>query len=190
MLHIRNDLPSPNYLGSIRRRQRNVLRFATHLRQEEARFHSLNSASLTNHFATLEVLMEQYNLDAERIFNLDEVGVSPDQDFVNVSRMRLLLPCTTRSISIYRRLAAWKYHNCFTMMPVVSAAGCMGPMLFVKNAERVPYGTCVPDGIAVTKSLVCNFPRYSVLAHNQLLLVLTQHRFYRGRGHLFPPLAT
>lgn len=70
------------------------------------------------------------------------------------------------------------------MMPIESAAGCMGLTLFVMKGERVHCRTCVRDGIALTEIPVCNLPRHSVLAARAEDSELTQHRFYCRRCHV------
>ena len=84
--------PSHRYFHTFRKRHAKLMKFGKPLRQEAKRFRSVNMEALTTPFATLERLIKDKNIDASSIFNLDEVGVTPDRDASGKLSFKRLMP--------------------------------------------------------------------------------------------------
>ena len=91
LLTFRRGVPGRGYLRGFRRRHKEKLAFRKPVRQEAKRFAQVNAEVQTTHFATLKKLIEENNLDAPRIFNLDESGVTPERDLHGVTASRRLM---------------------------------------------------------------------------------------------------
>ena len=119
-LPFKRDKPSAGYLRAFRRRHGKVIRFGKPLRQEAKRFRAVNAESLTTHFATIEKLIAEHNIDSSRLFNLDEVGVSPGKDADGQLACRRLMHMSGGQDFI---TADFSYENRITMMPIIGADG-------------------------------------------------------------------
>eukprot|EP00178_Gracilaria_changii_P018579 TRINITY_DN531_c0_g1_i1.p1 TRINITY_DN531_c0_g1~~TRINITY_DN531_c0_g1_i1.p1 ORF type:complete len:353 (+),score=29.71 TRINITY_DN531_c0_g1_i1:40-1059(+) len=152
---------SDYFLWSFRQRHKDKLCFTRPLAQKNKRFRAVNAEALTHHFATLQRLVADYNLDGDRIFYLDEVGVTPDKDVTGVSSLRRTFP---RRGSRDMVMNDYHYKNRITMMPVVSAAGDCGPLLVVVKGSRIPYRTVLKNGVAIQEAPTVSLPRNAVIA--------------------------
>eukprot|EP00171_Calliarthron_tuberculosum_P001872 IDg1872t1 len=72
-----NGTPGKKLLASFLKRHKATLQFALPNKQERKRFKAVCPEVLTTHFAHLERLILKHNLDASRIWNLDESGGTP-----------------------------------------------------------------------------------------------------------------
>lgn len=80
---------------------------------------------------TLERLVAEYNLTADRIFTLDQCEVTIEKGFKESLKARRLLPRKKNRFELYDiRLDEWSYDAGVTMMTVVSAGGEIGPQCF------------------------------------------------------------
>lgn len=61
-------------------RHRELLRFALPTRQEASRFRACNADTPNTHLATLDKIITDNSIDAERLWNLDETGATPGKD--------------------------------------------------------------------------------------------------------------
>ena len=75
-----NGKPVIRWVRNFYARHQCILRFAVSSFQEGKRFAAVNGTTLAKHFAVLEALYEKYGLDAQRIWNLEESGISPGRD--------------------------------------------------------------------------------------------------------------
>ena len=80
MLPFKHGGPSDFYLRAFRRRNAEKIKFGRPLSQESKRFAAVNMESLSTHFGTIEKLLNNNEIVASRIFNLDDVGISPNKD--------------------------------------------------------------------------------------------------------------
>lgn len=92
-------------------------------------------------------MIEVYNLDAPRIWNLDETGSSPEKEGHGRGRLRRY---SSRSRGDDARGADFQSANRVTFLPCVSAAGADGPPLLVFNSthltvRKVQRGAMVPQ---------------------------------------------
>ena len=79
-LQFKNGSPGSHYLRDFTRRHRTKIRFAKPLRQEALRFNAMNGDALTTHFAIIEKIIREHQIDASRIWNCDETGATPGRD--------------------------------------------------------------------------------------------------------------
>lgn len=81
-LPFRDGRPGRKFLSAFALRHYSRLRFAKPTRQEGKRFAVSSADAFTTHFATLARLVEEQNLDASRIWNLDETGGTPGKRYI------------------------------------------------------------------------------------------------------------
>ena len=159
LLPFRRGVPGSGYLRGFRRRHKEKLAFGKPVRQEAKRFAQVNAGVLTTHFATLKKLREENNLDAPRIFNLDESGVTPERDLHGVTASKRLMPrsgCRDICMPEFRNL-----HR-VTIMPVISASGETAPPLFLFKGLRLPYRTLLGNGEVITETPLSKLPSGSL----------------------------
>ena len=114
------------------RRHKGKLIFTRLTRQESVRFAACNGATLITHFATLEKLIQENNINASRVWNLDESGATLGKDVNGSSAWkRLMRRNGTRDMMIVQ----FKNVTRVTMMPCISAAVHCAPSLFVLKEQ-------------------------------------------------------
>ena len=99
----------------------------------------MKSDSISNHFATLSQLNSENDEKADRPFNVGEMGISSEREMVIFSLQRYLLPLLGRSATEEHRILEFTDTDRVTSMPVISAAGDLGQMVFVFKGEKLPY---------------------------------------------------
>ena len=163
-LPFKSDGPSQYYIRIFRKRHASSLSFCKPLRQEAKRFSAVNADVLTKHFSVLEKHISENDLDASRIFNLDEAGTTPEKDITGIAAARRLMP---RPGEKDVKMPQFKKLNRVTMMPIVSAAGEAAPPLFVFKGSRVPFRTVLRAGRIVDETPISNLPLRSTVALRQ-----------------------
>ena len=153
--------PSREWLNRFPRKHADRLSFVRPLPQEAVRYRQVNGEAITTHFATVQKLVEDNEIDASRLFNLDECGCSPAKEAGSKSRSRRYMP---RRGSRDIRRADIADLAPITMMPVISAAGEHGPPLLVFKVTRIPYRVVLNKGICQEESPLTHLPRHSVMA--------------------------
>ena len=165
LLPFRCGIPGRAFLRGFRNRHKATLSFSKPLRQESNRFAAVNSEVLTTHFAIPEKLIVENNLDASRIFNLDESGVTPEKDIYGVTSSKRLMP---RSGCKDLRTPEFRNLNRVTIMPVISASGSCAPPLFVFKAIKLPYRSVLKhECVSQRKRLFRAFRRDRWLLHGK-----------------------
>eukprot|EP00171_Calliarthron_tuberculosum_P002656 IDg2656t1 len=144
-LPFRDRRPGRKFTAAFALRHKDLLRLAKPTRQEGKRFAAANADALTTHFATIARLVEDQDLDASRIWNLDETGGTPGKDISRACASRRYL---RRDGIREAKVAHFANVSRSTMMPVVSAAGEAGPALFVFKGSDLPYRNVVRGGVA------------------------------------------
>ena len=61
------------------------IRFDRPIRQDPKRLSAVTSTVLTSHLANRQLVMADHSVDASRIFNLDETGVSHGKDVTGIT---------------------------------------------------------------------------------------------------------
>ncbi len=77
--------------------ERNKLSFSKPNRQAAERFASTNAEVLTTHLSSLESIMTDLKNAAQRLFNLDETGITPGKDFHGTSKKKAVMDLGLRS---------------------------------------------------------------------------------------------
>ena len=85
-LRFPDNRPGKNWTRNLYQRHKPALQNAVTCILEQKRYASVNAVTCASHFAALEELIRKYKLDAERIWNLDETGVTPGRDERGKSR--------------------------------------------------------------------------------------------------------
>lgn len=102
---------------------------------------------MAKHFSTLEKMIKDNDVIEGLIFNLDEIGVTPDKDLDGFCKRCRVFSCQE---TMELKNGEWAYMNRMTMMPVVSASGESGTPLFVLN-DRIPYRNVIRNGGVYTE---------------------------------------
>lgn len=90
-LRINHCRPGYKYCAGFTRRHRALICLKKPNKQEAKRFLATNATTLTTHFRCIERLIADHNMDPSRIVNLDESGLSADND--NIRREESSGPC-------------------------------------------------------------------------------------------------
>ena len=159
-LPFKDGTPGPRYIRSFLRRHNDELLFVKPLRQQHERFRAVNADVLCKHFSTLERLVVELGLDPERIWNLDECGVTPGRDEQGASARKRIV---TRQGSRDFRSVNVGYEKRVTFMPAICASGETGPCLFVYKGKSFPYRCYVKNGEEHVDSLAHHLPRRAVI---------------------------
>ena len=130
-LQFKNGSLSSHYLRDFTRRHRTKIRFAKPLRQEALRFNAVNGDALTTHFAIIEKIIREHQIDASRIWNCDETGATPGRDANGKQNLRVYM---TRAGSRDAKIGHFLNTNRVTILPAVSANGATTPPMFVLRA--------------------------------------------------------
>ena len=161
MIPFRDGRPGVKYMRLFEKRHIRALKVAV-LRYQEAKRHAaVNAETLSSHFSTLQKVIEEYCIDAPRLWNLDETGASPARNAKGNVRQRRFL---RRSGTHEMRLPEFVRTSRTTVMPVVSASGESGPPLFVFRGKRLPFREVLHNGKAEIQTYADYLPRGACLA--------------------------
>ena len=125
-----NERPGARFLRDFFERHSAVLMFGRPRPQEANRFQAANPEGRTTHFAVLEKLIQENNIDAAHMFNLDEAGSSLENDVGNKDTTKRILP---RHGCQDAQMAHILNKNRITLMAVISAAGDHAPPFCAQN---------------------------------------------------------
>ena len=171
--------PSNAFLYSFRQRYRHELSFARPVPQKANHFRQVNSESITNHFATLQKLISEYQIGASGMFNLDECVCTSNRDAGSKYRIRRLMP--RRGARDMPR-PGFANISRIAMMPVISARGEHSPPLFLMKATRIRYRIAIRNGTEVAETpLVVSQPSFSYFVQHP-----TPHVPYRRTATRVP----
>ena len=120
--------PGNRFIRSFIKRHDDELGFRRPLRQEGQRWSSVNAEALTTHFACIEKLVKDYNIDTARIWNLDETGGTPGRDVVSNTSVKVV---TRRNSDSDVQVPEFIRTSRATVMAVINGAGDSAPPLFV-----------------------------------------------------------
>ena len=153
-LPFKKHKPSHGYPRTFRKRHAKLMKFVNPLRQEAKIFRSVDTEALTTPFATVERLVKDDNIDASRIFNLNEVGVTADRDTSGKLSFKGLM---LRKGVQYFITCAFSYQNRITMIPVIHASGECGPPLFVIKGKHVTSRKVLRIGYVYSEPRFANY---------------------------------
>eukprot|EP00171_Calliarthron_tuberculosum_P001354 IDg1354t1 len=160
-LPFREGRPGRKFTHGFLQRHSARLRFSKPVLQEGKRFAAANADALTMHYATLGRLIEEHDLDAARIWNLDETGGTPGKDVSGAGASRRFL---RRDGIVDAKIAHFANVSRSTMMPIINAAGEAGPVLFVFKGKALPYRNVLRGGSIRSETLASYLPRGAMLA--------------------------
>ena len=148
-------------------------------RSQEAKRHKTCSAELyVSHFSVLDTLEQEYSLDDERIWNLDETGRNPGKYTTGVSYHRSFLRSSRFKDA---KVADFVNTHRVTMMKCISTACDTGPTLFVFKGAKFPYRTVLCHGIESTETMSTFLSRYSVISMRGDIAGDDGEKFYAWR---------
>jgi hypothetical protein len=96
-LRLVNGIPRKSFLRGFEGRHANNIRFGRASKQEAVRYLAGNGDVLTTHLAAIENIIRINDIDACRIFNLDECGCKPGKDVSGVTHKKVCMRAKTRS---------------------------------------------------------------------------------------------
>lgn len=168
------------FLRSVHKRHADKLSLFKPLHQEEKRFLAVNAEVLSMHFVTLEKLISEHSLNADRIYNLDETGVSPDKD-VTGSRCKLLM---TRHGSRDAQMPAFKRLNRVTMTPIFSQTNSLVLLYLFSKPKNYLIAWCLVVALFIVKHwcLSCRWGQFAQLERR--MAVLTRRTSAIGHSYL------
>lgn len=143
--------------------------------QDAKRHRACNAQVYAKHFAALSALVLEYGLDDERIWNLDESECTPRKDTKGAKREKRL---TRRGSLKDRRVAEFVNCHRMTMMPSISAAGDVGPVLYVFQGVQMPYRTVVENGHVRVETLANHLPKNSLVTTRKKIGGVDGSKFY------------
>lgn len=132
--------------------------------QNAKRFAATNGETLTTRCAELRQLMIEFGFDAQRIWNLDETGISPGKDVRGSACEKRM---HRRGSQKEARVPVFADENRVTIIPVVSAAGVVGPSLWIFQGTRIPCRDVLIGGKRYTHTLSTFLPAHG-LVHMEL----------------------
>lgn len=155
--------------------------FARLLRQESLRFRAFNDETIPNQFAVLDYIMSTRRSYKDRVFNLDEIGISPARDFIKGTRQRRLLLRQDRSAAPNEEMLKFAQELEVTIMPMVSAAGKYGPTwVVVCKRDTFPFQVVLNEGNKYVETSATFLPRRSVIGHRSKRGSVDTGKFWRG----------
>ena len=160
-LRFKGGTPGTRYLRNFHRRHRDKILFCKALRQEAVRFQSCNGDVLTTHFARLEKIIQEHNIDGPRIWNCDETGATPGRDANGKQTSRVYV---TRAGARDAKIGHFLSTNRVTMLPAVSADGKAVPPMFVFKGSRLPYRVLFQEGIKTVQTYTDCLPRGCIVS--------------------------
>jgi len=87
-IRFREGIPGYRFLRDFEKRHESRIVFGRGTRQEAKRWAAVNGETLSTHFATLEKIITDNNIDSSRVWNLDETGGTPGKDVVGAVKER------------------------------------------------------------------------------------------------------
>jgi hypothetical protein len=161
-------------MASFVKRNATQIRLARASRQEAARFDATSAKSLTIHFASIEKIIKDNDVDADRIFNLDEVGAAPGKDVSGRSREKTFTSAEGRGVL---RAPEFLGVSRVAMVPAVSASGWRAPNMFIFKAKTLPYRVVSRCGQQVRETLADCLPRGSIMVTQEDVAGVFKHNF-------------
>lgn len=126
-LQFKNGMPGKKWLQCITERHSRSLSFMKPTCQEALRFAACNGDTMATHFATLEKVLKEHNIDDKRVWNLDECEATPGKDLnARLGSKRFLRKDSGKDIKV----ASFLNLQRVTMMPAISASGNTALPLF------------------------------------------------------------
>jgi len=175
-LPFKDSYPGKKWLASFYKRHKDKLKYTVPCPQEADRYAAVNANTLTSHFAQLEELISQYELDRYRVWNLDETGTTPGRDSNGATKERKFV---RRQKGSDFKTASFKNTHRVTVMPCVNAGGEIGPTLYVFKGQKMPYREVVVGGKLVVETFATHLPRNSVVTMREKVAGVDSNSFFQ-----------
>ena len=133
-LRFKNGSPGRAFCTGFGRRHAERIRFKKPSKQEATRYKATNSEVLVQHFANLSTLIKQYDLDARRIFNLDETGVALGREDRHCSQKKVY---AIRGGNVEVPGISLQNVNRISLLVCANALGNLARPLFIFHGTRV-----------------------------------------------------
>lgn len=110
--------------------------------------------------------MSEHNITADRIYSLDECGVTLEKDCAGRMCARCFMPVRQckQQRNTDQSMAEFSYKHRVTMMPCVSAAGDCAPPLFIFEGNRVYFDRVVVSGHVDNQQRTAKLPHDAIIA--------------------------
>lgn len=123
----------------------------------------------------MEQIVSENNIDAARMWKLDEIGATPGKDVTGRVRRRCIV---RRNGARDIRTPEWVRTNRSTLMPIVNADGDAAPPLFVFKRKRLTYRKIILDGKVQIETYASRLPRRAVLTSREENGGVDSNNFY------------
>lgn len=134
-LPFRDLRPGPDFIRNFISRNDERLRLGRPAKESEQRWRAYIADCLTTHLDVFEKQLHDDNVDASRLYNLDETGITPNKDTSGRLPCRHVLR-SGKSQSSQLRQSSFFYIHRITMMATVCADGTKFSPLFVIKREK------------------------------------------------------
>lgn len=141
------------------------IKLAGSLRHGSLRFHALNGGTVANHFSLLKHTIKENGIDEDDWFNLDEVGISLERDFVNGMQQSPFLTCRGPSATPDERMMNSTLEHHVTIMSIIFASGEYGTTLVVFKRENIALRSCSQRRTKYMENTEKFLPRRTVVLH-------------------------
>ena len=148
-------------MRSFERQHRSILKVCVSAYNEAKLYAAVSAETLTAHIAKIEVLVQHFQIDAKRFWNLDETGTTPVKDTRGNFRQKHYI---RRGGACEHRVPDFDHASRVTVLPVVSASGETGPPLFVFKGKCIPYRQVLVGGALRAETYTQYLPRSACVA--------------------------
>ena len=145
-LQFKNGAPGFHYLRDLTCRHLTKSLFAKTLRQEALPFKAVNSDAPTTHFALIEKIIREHEIDASRIWNCDETGATPWRDANEKHNVRVYM---TRVDSQDAKISHFLNTNRVTILLAVIEKWSHNSTYVCFKGVRIPYRVTTKQGAQV-----------------------------------------
>ena len=152
--------PGRCFLRLFAKRNQHLIRFRRASKQEQARWRATNADSLTWHFAQIEAIIRDHNIDPSRLPNLEETGTTPENDCTQSVRSKGYY---MRGNPPEQQAPVFSNVKRITTLPVIFADGNVSRPMFVIQGTRVKFRIKVDNGTEVVETLADCLPREAVI---------------------------
>ena len=173
-LTFKNRCPGRKYARGFERRHSDAISFKRPSKGDAVRYAAMNAENLTNHIAIFEKIVRENNIDAQRMFNLDESGITPNR---NTGRAKQKVYCTRSSRSVHLE-PTFSNVDRVTLVAVVSASGQPASPFIIFQGTKLKYRRVRKVVGAVQNEHVAEyFPRQSNFTTRRDIAGVEEHNF-------------
>lgn len=178
-----NGRPGRSFCRGFEKRHRDAICFKKPSPQEAARFRATNADNMTSHFAAIERIIHENDIDAARLANLDESGITPGNYQSRVGKKKVYC---TRYATQHKQTAETSSPesgniNRVTLVGVVFASGEAGGPTFIFEGTKLRYRTVsVRVVVSTMKVSLIAFRSAQISRQGKTLRALTNQYSFVG----------